>query len=47
MAEEAKLLSEQMEEHQGIQDDTMEIVEKSKAIFKKIDNEFETVISCN
>lgn len=36
-----------MEEHNGVTDETLGIVEKSKEIFKKIDAEFETIIGCN
>ena len=36
-----------MEEHSGVTDETLEIVEKSKNVFKQIDTEFETIIGCN
>jgi hypothetical protein len=47
LAEEVKAISNELEQTDGIDDDTMEFVEQSKVIFDKMDKEFDTIQDCN
>ena len=47
LAEEAKAISNELEQTEGIDDDTMEFVEQSKKIMEEINKEFETIVECN
>ncbi len=47
LAEEAKTISNELEQTKGIDDDTMGFVDKSKEIMDEIDKEFEKIVECN
>ncbi len=47
LAEEAKAISNELEQTDGIDDDTMQFVDQSKKLFDEIDKEFDTVQECN
>lgn len=47
LAEEVKNISNELEQTDGIDDDTMDFVEQSKKLFAEIDKEFDMIQDCN